>query len=529
MKAITISISGILSAALFATLPVPGQEPAKSGSVPIFHVNVVESTISAVNYQYRQGPTKIDFRGTLLMPEAKGEATVESKRGRAQIDANFEHVLSAQRFGTEYLTYTLWAVTPEGGLRNLAEIVPGPSDKASLHVSTDLQAFGLIVTAEPYSATRRPSNVVVLENRIRPDTEGKIEQVQAKYELMPRGEYTWNEPAQFGAATSSAPKVSMNRYEAVLELYEAQNAVGIAKAAQAEQYAPQTFARAQQLYASAQSLESRKAPPSAIVEDAREAVQTAEDAHMIAERRREEETLASARTEAANAKEALTQAQDATRQARSETDQARTQADDARARAEAEHAALARANADAETARKQAAQAEANEQAALARPKITVVEPPSDRRKSDLRMALLDQLNGVTAVLDTARGLVATVPDSDFTGSELHPAVSGRLARLAAIVMAQPGLRIDVEGNSDTSASAEMSSQRAEAVRRALIAQGFPESRVTARGLGDTHPFGPNTSAAGRAANRRVEIMISGDPIGDLPLWDHPYTLLPTL
>ena len=183
-----LTIGGL--AMLMAALPASGQEPPKNAPSPIFHVTVVENTITAINYQYRQGPTKIDFRGTVLLPEAKGEATVESKRGRTEIVMNFEHMLPSQRFGREYLTYTLWAVTPEGGVRNLAEIVPGAGDKASLHVSTDLQAFGLIVTAEPYSAARQPSNVVVLENRVRPDTEGKIEQVQAKYELMPRGHYT---------------------------------------------------------------------------------------------------------------------------------------------------------------------------------------------------------------------------------------------------------------------------------------------------------------------------------------------------
>ncbi len=273
-----------------------------------------------------------------------------------------------------------------------------------------------------------------------------------------------------------------------------------------------------------------------IVQDAREAVQTAEDARTIAERKHEEEALASARTEAANAKQALTQAQEATRQVQLQADEARTQADDARARADAEHAALMRAEAEARTVRNQAAQAEVSEQPtpeassiAEAPPKLTGAAPRPDTRKSDLRMALLDQLNGVTAMLDTARGLVATVPDSDFTGPEPHAAVSGRLARIATIVMAHPGLSIDVEGNSDTGAGQGISSERAEAVRRALVARGVPESRVTAHGLGDTHLFGPNTSVAGRAANRRVEIVISGDPIGDLPLWDHPYTLAPTL
>jgi flagellar motor protein MotB len=513
MKAIIFTIG-----ALALTLPLSSQQPAKNEPAPIFHVTVVESTVAAINYKYRQGPTKIDFRGTVLMPEARGEATVESKRGRTEIDANFEHVLPAQRFGREYLTYTLWAVTPEGGVRNLAEIVPGPSDKASLHVSTDLQAFGLIVTAEPYSATRNPGNVVVLENRVRPDTEGKIEQVQAKYELMPRGQYTWQEPSQPESALANAPKVSMDRYEAILELYEAQNAIGIAHAANAERYAPQTFAKAQQLYDATQRLESGKASSSVIVQDAREAVQTAEDARMIAERRREEETVTSARAEAAEAHEARARAE-------GEKQQAQAEAEAAQIRADAEHAARERAEADAAAARERAAQAEAS--VVVVQPPITVVRPGRDTRKSELRMGLLEQLNGVVSMRDTARGLVATVPDSAFSGSELNAAVSGQLARLVAIVQAHPGLRIDVEGNTDSSAAEALSSKRAEGVRRALIAQGLPAGSVTARGLGDTRLFGPNSSPAGREANRRVEIVISGDPIGDLPFWDRPYTLTP--
>jgi hypothetical protein len=409
MKAIIFPSIGLV--ALSAALPVSGQESPKSEPAPIFHVTVVESTISAINYQYRQGSTVIDFRGTVLMPEAKGQAIVESKRGRTEIDASFERVLPSQRFGSEYLTYTLWAVTPEGGVRNLAEIVPGPSNKASLHVSTDLQAFGLIVTAEPYSATRHPSNVVVLENRVRPDTEGKIEQVQAKYELMPRGEYTWKGPAQLGPAAANAPKVSMDRYEAILELYEAQNAIGIAQAANAERYAPQTLAKAQQLYVAAQGLESSRASTTAIVQDAREAVQTAEDARMIAERRRDEETVASARTVAADAQQAQARAEE-------ETQRARSEADAAQIRADAERAARERAEADAEAARERAEQAEANAHAALIQPQVTVVRPQPDTRKSQLRMGLLEQLNGIVSIRDTAKGLVATVPDSAFIGSE---------------------------------------------------------------------------------------------------------------
>jgi flagellar motor protein MotB len=146
-------------------------------------------------------------------------------------------------------------------------------------------------------------------------------------------------------------------------------------------------------------------------------------------------------------------------------------------------------------------------------------------QQPELRMALLEQLNAVIPVRDTTRGLVATVPDSAFDGSELHAVVSGQLSRLTAIMQAHPGLRADVEGNADTSAGQEMSSRRAEAVRRTLIAEGLPDGSITARGLGDTRLFGPNSTAEGRAANRRVEIVISGDPIGDLPLWDHTHAL----
>lgn len=517
IKAI-LTVGGL--ALLFATVPAPGQETPKSQTSPIFHVTVVENTVTAINYQYREGPTKIDFKGTVLLPDAKGDATVDSKRGRTDIDANFDHLLPPQRFGREYLTYTLWAVTPEGGVRNLGEIVPGPNNKASLHVSTDLQAFGLIVTAEPYSAGREPSNVVVLENRVRPDTEGKIEQVQAHYELMPRGHYTWQEPDQLSSAIADTPKVSMDRYEAILEVYEAQNAIGIAQAANAQKYAPQTLAKAQQLYDAAQQMNARKESSRLVVQDAREAVETAEDARMIADRKRQEETVATAQTQASEAQQAQARAEQQVQQAQAQAEAAQNQAD-------AERAARQQAEADAAAARERAERAEASAQTVVVQPEVTVVRPEVDTQKSELRMGLLEQLNGVIAMRDTSQGLVATVPDSAFSGSTLRPAVSGQLARIAAIVQAHPGLQVEVEGNTDSAATDALAEQRAEAVRSSLVAQGLPAASVTAQGLGDSHPIGPNSSPAEREANRRVEIVITGNPIGNMPFWDHPYTLNP--
>ncbi len=326
----------IFLVSLAAALPALCQQPAsQTDRVPIYRVMVTERTVQAVNYQYRTGPTKIDFRGTVLLPAAKGSATVESRRGRTEIDAKLIGLTPPTSFGREYLAYVLWAITPEGAPHNIGEIVPDGSDKAALRVTTDLNAFGLIVTAEPYAAARKPSEVVVLENIVRPDTVGKVQDIQAKYELMPRGHYTYDVPNALSTAVSNAPKVSMQQYEALLELYEAQNAVGIARAADAARYAPDTFARAEQLLADAQRLQSTGAGSAFVVQRARAAAQMAEDARAITEKRAQDEKLAQAQAEAQRAK---------------------AEADAARAQAQAERAARERAEEDAAAARQAAQQ-----------------------------------------------------------------------------------------------------------------------------------------------------------------------------
>lgn len=505
---------------VFYTLPLLGQEgiPKREGT-PLYNVTVTERTTEAINYQYRAGPTRIDFRGTVLLPEGRGEATVESRRGRTEIEANFKNLIPPTRYGREYLTYTLWAITPEGGTRNLGEIVPDGSNKARLRVTTDLQAFGLIITAEPYAAAHQPSDVVVLENQVRPDTVGTIKPIQAKYELMPRGHYTWHVPDQLESTVAAAPKVSMAQYEALLEIYEAQNAIGIARAAGADTYAPNTFQKAQALLDEAQRLQAGKAQSGIVVQNAREAAQTAEDARVIAERRRRDEQIASLKDQAIKAQQARSEAQAAVQQARAEADAARAQAD-------AEHAARQRAEAEASQARQRAQQAEAATVPAAAPPPPVPASQP-DPQKSGLRMRLLEQLNGVLSTRDTPRGLVVTVADSDFHGSELREGSSGQIGRVATILAQYPGLRVDVEGYTDTSASDAVSWRRAEDVQHVLVGQGLPSGSVSARGLGDARPVVSNASVAGREQNRRVEIVISGGPIGDMPFWDRAYNLTP--
>jgi outer membrane protein OmpA-like peptidoglycan-associated protein len=503
----------------FATFPVWCQPaPADHPNPPIYSVTVVERTVSAVNYQYRGGPTTIDFRGTVLMPHAKGEATVESKTGRTGIDAKFDRVDAAGRFGPQYLTYVLWAVTPDGHAKNLGEVLTGSSDKGHLHVTTDLQAFGLIVTAEPYAAVRLPSDVVVMENRVRPDTIGSTQPINVKYELMPRGTYTFNMPAQ--PSDSGGPKVSMARYESLVELYQAQNAVQIAQAQGAGQYAPEVFSRAQQELQSAQQLETAKASSSQVVTAARQAAETAEDARSIAVARKHDQDLSQARAEAA-----------AERQKRIQADAAAQQA---QAEAAAEHQTL-------EAERNALRQVEARDTAAAAAPapppapeeateSANRMDPAqSNRDRAAERANLLSQLSAAMTATDTPRGLVVTVSDGDFRGGGLVPEINARLARIASIVAGHPGLLVRVEGNTDADGpeAAIMARQRAEAVRTDLLEGGLRPDTVSAESLGNSRLITSNASAGGRQQNRRVEIVISGSAIGSLPYWDKAYSLNP--
>lgn len=516
--------------ALKATIPVlfitiPGlcqTAPPHDDTVPIYHVTVVDRTVSAVNYQYRGGPTQIDFQGTVLLPKAKGDAIVESKAGRAEIDAKLEHLEAPQRFGPEYLTYVLWAITPEGHVKNLGEVVADTSDKAHLRVTTDLQAFGLIVTAEPYSSVRIPSDVVVAENRVRPDTLGSTEPIHARFELLPRGTYTYNVSADL-RALNKAPKVSMDKYEQIVEIYQAQNAVQIAASQGARQYAPDVMAKADQELANAKQMEARKAGRSMVVTAAREAAQTAEDARQLTITRKQNTEIADAKDKAAQERKLREEAEARAQQAQAIADQANAQA-----------------NADREALESERAQRAALSAPAAPPPPEPEAPPPaihvtstsdSNQQQKAARSALLQQLQsaaGTSAeVIDAPRGLVVLFHDADFRGDIANDLVTSTLARVAPIVARTPGLAVEVDGYTDvaTGDAQTLASERAEEVREALIHDGLSSSMVTARGMGTQNPLASNANAAGRGQNRRVEIVIAGSAIGNLPVWDKTYNL----
>jgi outer membrane protein OmpA-like peptidoglycan-associated protein len=537
-----------------------------AGSTPIYRVTVTARTAKAINYQHRSGATKIDFRGTELLPKARGEAKVESKQGYIEIEVEFDDLQPANKQGAEYLTYVLWAITPEGRTANLGEILLNGT-KGKLNVTTELQVFGLVVTAEPYYSVTRPSDLIVMENVVRADTKGKIEEIDAKYELFQRGHYQ-------RLANPLALKLDQ---KLPLELYEARNAVQIARAVGADRFAVETFQKAEKSLAQAEAYQARKAGKKPVTMTAREAVQTAEDSRAIAVKRQEEEALAAERQQSA---ERETRAESGRAAAQSETDRVTREAEEARIRARTESERLTREK-DAQTAtalaeadrlkrendaRMAAATAEADHlklandaRAAAAKAeaerlrlendgRITAAGVEADRlkrendaqraanqaeldraakekaqaeaEKAELRAQLLRQFNVILQTRDTARGLIVNMSDVLFdTGKySLRPLAREKLAKVAGIVSGHPSLRLDVEGHTDSVGGDDynqrLSEQRGAAVRDYLTQQGMPVNSVTTKGFGKTQPVASNDTAQGRQQNRRVELVISGEVIG---------------
>lgn len=518
-----------------------------NNQTPVYRVNVVSRTTRAVSYRHRSGSTKIDFQGTDLMPAAAGEAKVESKRGAMSIEAEFSGLDRPTSFGTEYLTYVLWAISPEGRPVNIGEVLVGDNHRSKLDVTTDLQAFALIVTVEPYYAVRRPSNVVVLENAIRFDTVGATEAVDAKYELIDRGGYI---PTGY-----HFDPVVLNA-KLPLEFFEARNAVRIAKSAGAETYATASYENAVRQMKQADDLATMKhVDKKSLIAASREVVQTADDAREIAvktidaDRVNNDRDAAAAQVADANAKS------DADRLARKDAEAATSDAD--RKRADADTAALAaqqkQQDAQADADQNRAAAADANQAAANAQQGQKDAEAQSDRDRAaaassdqqlqqavqdreELRAKLLLQFNAILATRDTARGLVVNLSDVLFdTGKyTLRPLAREKLAKISGIVLAYPDLRLAIEGNTDSVGGDEMnqtlSEQRADAVRDYLAKQNIPMTSMTAQGFGKTQPVATNDTAEGRQENRRVEMIVSGDVIGttvgavslNLPLTSQP-------
>src|SRR5216684_2148895 len=510
-KISSITLAAVLTLGASAQAQTQTQVPADSGNpTSTYRINVVSRTTRAVSYRHRSGATKINFQGTDLMPAAAGEAKVNSKRGALTIEVEFSGLDRPTSFGNEYLTYVLWAISPEGRPVNIGEVLVGDNHRSKLDVTTDLQAFALIVTAEPYYAVRRPSNVVVLENAIRSDTVGATEAVDAKFELIDRGGYI---PTGY-----KFDPVILNA-KLPLEFFEARNALRIAQSAGAERYANSSYEKAVNQMNEADAIASGKHEnKKSLSALSREVVQTAEDAREIAVKHIDEERAESERSAGAG-REAHAKAHANEESERRLNAEAAT----ADAQANARQAAGAQANAERDRndaqKKQQAAELDSDlNRAAAAKSDAQLKDAVRDRE--ELRARLLQQFNLILETRDTAPGFIVNISDVLFESGKytLRPLAREKLAKISGIVLGYPSLKLAVEGNTDSigteAFNQHLSEQRAEGVRTYLTQQGVPESSTTATGFGKNRPIASNDTSEGRQQNRRVELIVSGEVIG---------------
>jgi outer membrane protein OmpA-like peptidoglycan-associated protein len=464
--------------------PVNATEGANN--VPLYRIQVVGRDIPTINYWHRSGSTKIGFAGTSLLPQGKGEANITSK-GQTLIEAKFEGFVPANSFGVEYLTYVLWAITPQGRPVNLGEVMPG-NGKAEMRVTTNLQQFALIITAEPYFAVTTPSDLVVMQNTVKNDkTTGIIDTVNAHFNLLPRGAYV-----QTAGQHAVLNPVKPND-KSPLQLYEAINAIQIAEATGAAQYTPDILAKAKQELENAQALDSKKSQRKEMITYARGAVQDAEDARVSTLRKIQQEKEHQQQVATQQAQEAAQQAQ-----------------------IEAQQQALKRAQADAAAAQAEAAAANARAAQAAAEHSAQQATDQTEQMRERLR----SQLSQVLQTQETARGLIVNMSDVLFdTGKyTLKPEAREKLAKVSGILLAYPNLKVQVEGYTDNVGGDQynltLSQQRGDAVRAYLVSQGVSPDNISSTGYGMSNPVADNATAAGRAQNRRVQMVVSGSAIG---------------
>ena len=508
--AIVIAAATLASAQSQDSTPNASAVPSTASTTASASATTVSRTTKAVHYRLQGGTTKVDFQGTDLLRGASGEAKVEGKKTNFEIDAKFQGMEDATKFGLEFLTYVAWAVSPQGRPVNLGELSLDHNGNAHLKAFTDLQTFGMIVTAEPYFAVTQPGNTVVMES-----ASAGGENIDAKYELVTRGTYsstnTHIQDAIFGIDKNTP-----------LELFEARNAMRVAHIAGADQYAPSILSKAGQQLMHAEDLYRQKQNKASVEAAAKEATETAEEARLMAVKQKAE---AEAQAEAA-AREAKARADaEAEAKRRADAEAARAQAEQAKAEAERmRQEALAAA----QEAARQKEEAEKAKAEALAQQQVLAAEAEkakaaavqSENEKQELRARLLQQLNSILATRDSARGLIANMSDVLFrSGSfELLPGARERLAKVSGIVLAYPSLHLAVEGHTDSVGSDEynqqLSERRAQAVRDYFVQQGIPANAVEARGFGKTDPIASNDTPEGRQQNRRVELILSGEAIG---------------
>lgn len=554
----TLALAGLLS--------LPAATQAQDQTAATAGVEMIARNTQAVDYR-RGDHTDIDITGTDLSPNVTGKAKIINKRGLTDIHVEAENLKSANALDASYLTYVLWAISPEGTAKNIGELVE-KNGKASLHTTTNLQAFALVITAEPDFAVSQPSELVVAENTMKATTKGSPEPINVHYQVYPRSTY-------LSQASPAPADIYRDHKNAPLDLLEARNAVRIAESSHADEYASDALKRAQQLLQQAEDAFNSHHSDKTVETSARSAVQSAEEARMLGvrgehqaklERDRQEahERAAQAENQAQSAQQQAAQAEAArqaaeqraqaeqqhalqvqqqaqeeaqrraqleqqNQQAQQQATQAQQQAQEAQQQAELQRqqAEQAQQQAQAEAQRRAAAEQQAQQtgqQVDEARRQAQEAEQraqAAETQQQQMRQQLRDQLNQILQTRDTARGLIVSMPDVLFdTGSaNLKSTARERLAKVSGILIAHPDIKVEVDGYTDSTGDAmfnqKLSQDRAASVQAYLTQQGVPAGSVSTHGFGQADPIASNDSAAGRQQNRRVELVVSGESIGN--------------
>ena len=574
MKHFTTPFHLVLRVAVLSLTTLALAQGPQDSPATVFKVEVVSRSTKAINYHHRQGSTTVTLEASSFAPKGKGEIKVDSKTGATKVDAYIEKMPPASSLSEGYLTYVLWAITPEGRAENMGELML-EGDHARLQAATELQTFGMIVTAEPYYAVTQPSDYVVMEGVVNKDTTGTIMPIEAKYELVARGGYLQQLPPADRVRLREAKNMP-------LDLLEARQAVAVARSAGADRFASDTMKKADVDLYNAESFLKSNQDKKKIQTLARHVTQLAEDARLISVRKSNEELLSRERSDNERRTTELTQtAETETERRRSaeaeaaqknrEAMAAQQQAADTRRAAELAQAQSAAAIAEkdrqlaiaSENARMAAAQTEAERlkqqeltaDAAKARQesdaKQRLLEQEAERarqsaaaseqkgreyeeqakaareaaqraedERTKMRTELVRQFNIVLATRESARGLIVNMSDVLFdTGRHtLKPGAREKLSKISGIILAHPGLKIEVEGHTDSTGgpaiNQALSEKRAGSVRTYLISQGVDSSAITAHGFGASRPVADNSTAAGRQVNRRVELVVNGSLLG---------------
>jgi len=429
---------------------IPAQAPA---SVPLYRVMVVQGAAKAFNYQNLRSSTKIDMVGTVLSPKAGGVCKVKTEKGIMHITAKLRDLPPASSLGKEFLTYVLWGITPEGRATNLGEVAV-KNGKCKVEVTEGTQTFGLVLTAEPYFAVTQPSDAVVMENAVNKHTDAQVELIDAKYQLLKRDQYTLN--------LASAEPIAMDE-KTPIDIYQARNAVRIARAVGAQGLAGEAFEKAESFLKEAENQDSTV---KSRIQSARESVQRAEDARLITVQRQETQRVAMEK-----------------RLIEDKLEDARKQA-------------------------AFAAEAEAN-----ARKVAMSTQAENDTLHSKLK----DQLNSVLQTRASAKGLIVNMSGLLFqTGkADLAPAAREKLAKIAGILAAHKGLKIEANGYTDSTGTEDfnrqLSEKRAMVTKDFLVSQGVSPDVIEFKGFGPENPIASNDTDGGRKENRRVELVVSGE------------------